>query len=133
VHLGSPQAVRPRVELISGTNALLGQTDRFRGTHRQLLRLTSERSSTCAAYAASIIDIMERVMIQLERESLNDLDEVAAARGVSRSAVVRDLLGDALAEERRKSELARVVEVLGRSPADDDVVPDGTRRSAWPS
>ncbi|MDA8265370.1 MAG: ribbon-helix-helix protein, CopG family [Actinomycetota bacterium] len=77
---------------------------------------------------------MERIMIQLERESLNDLDEVAAARGVSRSAVVRDLLGDALAEERRKSELARVIDVLGRSPADDDVVvPGDTRRSAWPS
>ncbi len=89
---------------------------------------------SCAAYAASIMGIMERIMIQLERESLNDLDEVAAARGVSRSAVVRDLLGDALAEERRKSELARVIDVLGRSPADDDVVvPGDTRRSAWPS
>lgn len=78
-------------------------------------------------------DIVERIMVQVERESLDELDDVAAARGVSRSAVVRDLLTGALAGERRKSELARVVDVLGGSPTDDDVVvPAGIRRSAWP-
>jgi hypothetical protein len=92
-----------------------------------------ERGSAFATHPAIIDAIVERIMVQVEQESLEALDEVAAKRGVSRSAVVRDFLCGALAEERRKSELAHVVNVLGRFPTDDDVVvPALARRSAWP-
>ncbi len=57
-----------------------------------------------------------QTMVQLNRELIDLLDREAARRGVSRSAVIRGVLEEALADERDAAVGRRIVEGYQRIP-----------------
>ncbi|MFL5797565.1 MAG: CopG family ribbon-helix-helix protein [Actinomycetota bacterium] len=76
---------------------------------------------------------MERIVVQLDEGSLNELDEAAREASLSRSAVARQAIETALAERRRKIELQQVRDSFARQPQERQVVPPkAAQRRAWP-
>ena len=75
---------------------------------------------------------MERIIIQMESESLSALDRAARERHVSRSALVRASVEALLAEDRRRQELREVVDSYRASPAEDFTVSPETTLTVWP-
>lgn len=76
---------------------------------------------------------MKRIIIQLDEESLSELDEAAEQDGESRAALVRAALDGYLAQRKRRRDLRRTIESFRRRPQDDDLVaPKRAARAAWP-
>lgn len=65
-----------------------------------------------------------QTLVQLTDELVSALDRRAAARGVSRSAVIRELLASALAEDRWAEASRRMIDGYTRQPQHDG-------RDAW--
>lgn len=75
---------------------------------------------------------MQRIIVQVEPQELDELDDVAAQESTSRSALIRDAIALYLAERRRAQEFAAVVSSYRQEPAENLVAgPDAVRR-AWP-
>jgi metal-responsive CopG/Arc/MetJ family transcriptional regulator len=76
---------------------------------------------------------VERIMVQLDPETLDELDEAAREASVSRSAAARQAIETALAERRRRLELEEVLHSFRRRPQEGDTpVPRKVQREAWP-
>ena len=76
---------------------------------------------------------MERIMIQLDDSTLAELDEAARAESVSRSALAREAIEMALAERRRRVELAQVRESFEQRPQEDELfAPRTALDKTWP-
>lgn len=65
-----------------------------------------------------------QTLVQLTEDLVQRLDRRAAARGVSRSALIRELLESALAEDRRAELSRRIIEGYTRQPQHES-------RDAW--
>lgn len=65
-----------------------------------------------------------QTLVQLTDELVSALDRRAAARGVSRSAVIRELLESALIEDRRTELSRRMIDGYTRQPQHEG-------RDAW--
>ena len=76
---------------------------------------------------------MERIIIQVEREELGELDEVAAEDATSRAAVVRQAIALFLGERRRSRELGDVVGSYEEQPPEDLLPAPEAQRRAWPA
>jgi len=59
-----------------------------------------------------------QIMVQLSDEQLETLDRVAADRGASRSALIRELLCEALSEDRERQIGEAIAEGYRRTPED---------------
>ncbi len=57
-----------------------------------------------------------QTLVQLTDDLVRHLDRRARARGVSRSAVIRDLLEEGLREDRASAVAERLIEGYGRQP-----------------
>lgn len=77
-------------------------------------------------------DILRRIIIQLEDETLAELDDAAEATDESRAAFIRRAVEDALAERRRRRELERFVASYRKKPPEDLTVSKQAIRRAWP-
>ena len=72
-------------------------------------------------------------MIQLDHETLAELDEAAGEASMSRSALARRAIEAALAERRRQRELQQVIESFVRRPQERELLmPKAAARRAWP-
>lgn len=72
-------------------------------------------------------------MIQLDAVTLAELDEAAGEASISRSALARRAIEEALAQWRRRRELDRVVDSFRRRPQEENLIaPRAVRRRAWP-
>lgn len=76
---------------------------------------------------------MDRIILQVTREDLVELDAVAASDATSRSAVVRDAIAHYLAARRRAKELAEVVASYEQRPPEDLVAAPDHLSRGWPS
>lgn len=76
--------------------------------------------------------IMERIIIQMEPDSLSELDRAARESHMSRAAFVRAAVEAALAEGRRRKELNQVVDSYRSRPQEDFTVSGESLRSIWP-
>lgn len=76
---------------------------------------------------------MKRIIVQLEEDTLIELDTVAEQDGESRSALVRAALERFLAERRRERDLRRTFESFRRKRQEDDLIaPKRSVRASWP-
>jgi metal-responsive CopG/Arc/MetJ family transcriptional regulator len=79
-----------------------------------------------------IVSIMERIIVQMERDSISELDQAAVESQMSRAAFVRAAVNAVLAERRRRRELKKVVDSYRASPQEDFTVSEETLRAVWP-
>lgn len=80
-----------------------------------------------------IIDgIMERIIVQIEPESLSELDRAARESHMSRAAFVRAAVEAVLAEGRRRKELQQVVDSYRSSPSEDFTISKESLQAIWP-
>lgn len=80
-----------------------------------------------------IIDvIMERIIVQMEPDTLSELDQAARESRMSRAAFVRAAVHAVLAEGRRRKELKQVVDSYSESPQEDLTVSKETLQAVWP-
>lgn len=75
---------------------------------------------------------MERIIVQMEPDSISELDHAARESQMSRAAFVRAAVEAVLAERRRRKELKLVVESYRASPQEDFSVSRETLRAVWP-
>lgn len=75
---------------------------------------------------------MERIIVQMERDTISELDRAARERQMSRAAFVRASVEAVLAEGRRAKELKQVVDSYGASPQEDFTVSKETLLAVWP-
>lgn len=75
---------------------------------------------------------MERIIVQMERDSISELDQAAVESQMSRAAFVRAAVNAVLAERRRRRELKKVVDSYRASPQEDFTVSEETLRAVWP-
>lgn len=68
--------------------------------------------------------VRTQTLVQLTDELVELLDRRAAVRGVSRSALIREVLEQALEEDREVEVSGRIIEGYGR-------VPQESARDAW--
>lgn len=71
-------------------------------------------------------------MVQLDAADLEALDEAAREQGLSRAAVARQAITQALAERRRTRELDEVVEAYATRAPEALSQPRAALRKAWP-
>ena len=76
--------------------------------------------------------IVKRIIIQLDEETLSQLDEAAGEGSESRAGFVRHAIQLALAERRRRRELDRIVESFTTVPPEDLTPAKAAVRKAWP-
>jgi metal-responsive CopG/Arc/MetJ family transcriptional regulator len=68
----------------------------------------------------SIVDeVMKRIIVQIEPETLSELDQAARESHLSRSAFVRAAVQAVLAEGRRRKELKQVVDSYRSFPQEN--------------
>ena len=79
-----------------------------------------------------IISIMKRIIIQIEDDTLAELDLAAHEGAESRARFARRAIETALAERRRQRELQRVVDSFRKRPPEDLIVSKPAIRRAWP-
>jgi hypothetical protein len=80
-----------------------------------------------------IIDgIMERIIVQMESNTISELDQAARESRMSRAAFVRASVEAVLAERRRNKELKQVVDSYSASPQGDFTVSKETLQAVWP-
>lgn len=83
--------------------------------------------------SSDIIDgIMERIIVQMEADSLAELDRAAHESQMSRAAFVRAAVEAVLADGRRRKELRQIVDSYSASPQEDFTVSEETLRAVWP-
>lgn len=75
---------------------------------------------------------MERIIVQMEPDSISELDQAAREIQMSRAAFVRAAVEAVLAERRRRKELKLVVDSYRASPQEDFAVSKETLRAVWP-
>lgn len=75
---------------------------------------------------------MERIIVQMEMESLSELDQAARESHMSRAAFVRAAVEAVLAERRRRKELKQVIDSYRASSPEDLTVSKETLRAVWP-
>lgn len=75
---------------------------------------------------------MERIIVQMDRQSLIELDRAASESKMSRAAFVRAAVGAVLAERGRSAELKRVVDSYRARPQDDFTVSREVLEAVWP-
>ncbi|MBI4730221.1 MAG: ribbon-helix-helix protein, CopG family [Acidobacteria bacterium] len=75
---------------------------------------------------------MKRIIIQVEDDTLAELDEAAREEAESRARFVRRAIEAALAERCRHRELQRVVRSFRRRPPGDLTASKAAVRRAWP-
>jgi metal-responsive CopG/Arc/MetJ family transcriptional regulator len=75
---------------------------------------------------------MKRIIIQVEEDTLAELDDAAHAAAESRASFARRAIESALAERRRSRELGQVIESFRKRPAEDIVASKAAVRRAWP-
>lgn len=76
--------------------------------------------------------IMERIIVQMEPDSISELDQAARESQMSRAAFVRAAVEAVLAERHRRKELKLVVDSYRSSPPEDLTVSRETLRAVWP-
>ena len=82
---------------------------------------------------ADIIDgIMERIIVQMEPDTISELDQAARESRMSRAAFVRASVEAVLADGRRRKELKQVVDSYIASPQEDFTVSKETLQDVWP-
>jgi pyruvate-formate lyase len=79
-----------------------------------------------------IIGIMERIIVQLESDSLAELDRAAGENNMSRAAFVRAAVDAVLAEGRRRKELKQVADSYRKSPPEDLTLSREALQAVWP-
>lgn len=79
-----------------------------------------------------IFGIMKRIIIQVEDDTLAELDEAAHEGAESRASFARRAIEAALAERRRRRELQRVVDSFRRRSPEDLTSSKRAVRRAWP-
>lgn len=77
--------------------------------------------------------IMKRIIIQLEEETLADLDEAAREVSESRAAYARRAIEVALGERLRSKELRLAADSFRKKPPEDLTASEAAIRRAWPS
>jgi metal-responsive CopG/Arc/MetJ family transcriptional regulator len=75
---------------------------------------------------------MKRIIVQMEPDSISELDQAARESQMSRAAFVRAAVEAVLAERGRRKELKRVVDSYRASPQEDFTVSKETLRTVWP-
>lgn len=70
--------------------------------------------------------------MQMEPDSISELDQAAREIQMSRAAFVRAAVEAVLAERRRRKELKLVVDSYRASPQEDFAVSKETLRAVWP-
>jgi metal-responsive CopG/Arc/MetJ family transcriptional regulator len=75
---------------------------------------------------------MKRIIVQMEPDSISELDQAARESQMSRAAFVRAAVEAVLAERGRRKELKRVVDSYRASPQEDFTVSKETLRAVWP-
>ncbi|MGH2748483.1 MAG: hypothetical protein ACRDKB_11220 [Actinomycetota bacterium] len=75
---------------------------------------------------------MKRIIIQVDEETLAELDQAARDEAESRAGFARRAIEAALAERRRRKELGRVVDSFRRRPPEDLTASKKAIRRAWP-
>lgn len=70
--------------------------------------------------------------MQLEDEQVRGLDAAARELGVSRAAFVRALVDQALADNRRRAEVAAIVQSYRQTPPENHTASKRAMRRAWP-
>lgn len=75
---------------------------------------------------------MRRIIIQVEEDTLAELDEAARDESESRAGFARRAIEAALAERRRRKELRYVVDSFRRRPPEDLTASKKAIRRAWP-
>jgi Arc/MetJ-type ribon-helix-helix transcriptional regulator len=81
-----------------------------------------------------MLDIMERIIVQLPRELLKELDRAAKETKVSRAAFARAAIELALAERQRHHDYAAIIRSYTERPQTQDEVLSSPEliRQAWP-
>lgn len=77
-------------------------------------------------------DAMKRIIIQVETDTLAELDEASAEGSESRASFARRAIDTALAERRRRRELLQVVTSFQERPPEDLTVAKPAVQRAWP-
>jgi metal-responsive CopG/Arc/MetJ family transcriptional regulator len=75
---------------------------------------------------------MERIIVQMEADSISELDKAARESQMSRAAFVRAAVEAVLADGRRGKELKQIVDSYRASPQEDFTVSKETLRAVWP-
>jgi len=75
---------------------------------------------------------MERIIVQMEPDTISELDRAARENRMSRAAFVRASVEAVLAEGRRRKELKQVVDSYSASPPEDFTVSKETLQAVWP-
>lgn len=76
---------------------------------------------------------MKRIIIQVEEDTLAELDDAARETAESRAAFARRAIESALAERRRSRELGQVIKSFRKRPAEDMTPAKAVTRRAWPT
>jgi metal-responsive CopG/Arc/MetJ family transcriptional regulator len=78
--------------------------------------------------------IMERIIIQLPRELLKELDRAAKEMKMTRAALIRNIVDLALAERRRNEEIAAIIRSFEERPQTEDeyIWSQELARKVWP-
>ena len=79
-----------------------------------------------------IDDVVRRIIIQIEDETLEQLDDAAGESGESRAGFIRRAIEEALAERAKRREFDRIAESFRRRPPDALTGSKASRRRAWP-
>jgi len=75
---------------------------------------------------------MERIIVQMEPDSLSELDQAARESHMSRAAFVRAAVDAVLAEGRRRKELKQVIDSYRALPQEDFTVSKESLQAIWP-
>ncbi len=75
---------------------------------------------------------MKRIIIQVEEDTLAELDEAAREEAESRAGFARRAIEGALAERRRRRELEHVADSFRKRPPEDLTASKAAVRRAWP-
>ena len=67
-----------------------------------------------------MFDVVERIIIQLPRSVLKELNRVAKEEKTSRAAFARDAIELALAERQRNAEFAAIIKSYTENPDDPE-------------
>ena len=75
---------------------------------------------------------MKRIIIQIEDDTLAQLDEAAHEEAESRASFARRAIEAALTERLRRRELQRVIDSYRKRPSEDLTTSKAAIRRAWP-
>ena len=99
---------------------------------RAILGHRSSPSLACTHRTDIIDGIMERIIVQMEPDTISELDQAARENRMSRAAFVRASVEAVLAEGRRRKELKQVVDSYSASRPEEFTVSKETLQAVWP-